>query len=75
MRATAATLPSPSQVCLLENTRFHPGDVANDPEVARQLAALCDLFVLDGFGVSHREQARGLPISAAFVQLAREARK
>lgn len=43
-------------MCLLENTRFHPGDAADDPAFAQQLAALCDLFVLDGFGVAHRAQ-------------------
>jgi phosphoglycerate kinase len=45
------------QVCLLENTRFEPGDVADDPTLAAHMATLCDVFVLDGFGVCHRAQA------------------
>ncbi|GLC44909.1 hypothetical protein PLESTB_001688000 [Pleodorina starrii] len=46
----------PGQALLLENTRFHGGDVANSPDFARQLAALCDVFVNDAFGVVHRDQ-------------------
>ncbi|GIL86451.1 hypothetical protein Vretifemale_14758 [Volvox reticuliferus] len=41
---------------LLENTRFHEGDVASSPDFARDLAALCDVFVNDAFGVVHRDQ-------------------
>ena len=55
-QALAASL-APGDLCLLENTRFEAGDTANDPQLARALAALCDVFVLDGFGVCHREQA------------------
>lgn len=44
-------------VLLLENTRFHKGDVKNDVEFARQLARLADIFVNDAFGVCHRAQA------------------
>lgn len=47
----------PGQACLLENTRFHAGDVDNDPAFAKALAALCDVFVCDAFGVMHRDQA------------------
>ena len=45
------------EVALLENVRFCPGEKANDPELARQLAALCDVFVMDAFGTAHRAQA------------------
>lgn len=40
-------------VLLLENVRFHPGEEANDPAFAKQLAALADVFVQDAFGVVH----------------------
>ena len=42
---------------LLENTRFPPGETANDPAYARELAALADLYVNDAFGSSHRAHA------------------
>jgi len=49
------------QVALLENLRFNPGETATDQQervaFARQLAALADAYVSDGFGVVHREQA------------------
>jgi phosphoglycerate kinase len=45
------------QVLLLENVRFHPEDEANDPEFARRLAALGELFVNDAFAASHRAHA------------------
>jgi len=45
------------QVALLENLRFHPEEEKNDPEFARQLASLADVFVQDGFGVVHRAHA------------------
>lgn len=49
------------QAALLENLRFNPGETAKDPQertaFARQLAALADVYVSDGFGVVHREQA------------------
>jgi phosphoglycerate kinase len=42
---------------VLENTRFHPGETANDPEFARELANGCDLYVNDAFGSAHRAHA------------------
>ncbi|HYK06763.1 MAG TPA: phosphoglycerate kinase [Gaiellaceae bacterium] len=42
---------------VLENTRFHPGETKNDPELARELADGCDLFVNDAFGSAHRAHA------------------
>jgi phosphoglycerate kinase len=45
------------RVRLLENTRFHPGETKNDPELARELAAHGDLYVNDAFGSAHRAHA------------------
>jgi phosphoglycerate kinase len=45
------------RIDVLENTRFLPGETTNDPGVARQLAAGCDLFVNDAFGSAHRAHA------------------
>ena len=45
------------QVLLLENTRFLPGEEANDERLARELAALGDLYVNDAFGAAHRAHA------------------
>lgn len=47
----------PGDVLLLENTRFHAEDTNNDPEFARQLARLGDVFVNDAFGTVHRANA------------------
>ena len=49
----AAALPD-GGVLLLENTRFHPGEEKNDPELAKQMASLGDVFVVDAFGSAHR---------------------
>lgn len=43
------------QILLLENIRFYPGEKSNDPEFAKQLASLADVYVDDAFGVCHRE--------------------
>ena len=45
------------QTLLLENLRFHPEEEENDPAFAKQLAALCDLYVNDAFGSAHRAHA------------------
>jgi phosphoglycerate kinase len=45
------------QTLLLENLRFHAEEEANDPAFAKQLAALCDIYVNDAFGSAHRAHA------------------
>jgi len=45
------------ELVLCENVRFLSGEKANDPDLARRMAALCDLFVMDAFGTAHRAQA------------------
>ena len=48
---------SPGDVVLLENVRFLDGEKACDEGLARKMAALCDVFVMDAFGTAHRAQA------------------
>ncbi len=45
------------EVVLLENVRFNEGEEDNDDALARKMAALCDVFVMDAFGTAHRAQA------------------
>ena len=47
----------PGQIVMLENLRFHPGEEANDPAFAQDLAALGDLYVNDAFSAAHRAHA------------------
>lgn len=55
--AEAITQMKLGDVVLLENVRFHPEEEKNDPEFAKQLAALADVYVNDAFGTAHRAHA------------------
>lgn len=59
----AANALPPGGVLLLENTRFHKGEEKNDPEIARQIAALGDILVNDAFGTAHRAHASNVGVS------------
>lgn len=48
---------SPGQVVLCENVRFNRGETTDSEELARRMAALCDVFVMDAFGTAHRAHA------------------
>jgi phosphoglycerate kinase len=56
VRAMAEALGA-SDVLLLENVRYEPGETENDPALAADLAALADLYVNDAFGAAHRAHA------------------
>ena len=68
----------PGQVVLLENCRVNKGEKKNNEELARKLAALCDIFVHDAFGTAHRAEgttygiAQFAPIACAGPLLAAE---
>ena len=55
--AAAVAKLNDGDVLLLENTRFHAGEEKNDPEFARELAALGDIYVNDAFSAAHRAHA------------------
>ncbi|HEU0225958.1 MAG TPA: phosphoglycerate kinase [Steroidobacteraceae bacterium] len=48
---------APGEVVLLENVRFNQGEKKDDEALARRMAALCDVFVMDAFGTAHRAEA------------------
>jgi len=68
----------PGDVIMLENLRFHPGEEKNDPDFARNLASLADIYVNDAFAVSHRAHAsveaitRFVPVVAAGFLMKKE---
>ena len=61
--AKAAAL-QPGQILLLENTRFEKGETKNDPEFAKRLASMADLYVSDAFGAVHRAHASTAGVAA-----------
>ncbi|MDP3559377.1 MAG: phosphoglycerate kinase [Legionellaceae bacterium] len=68
----------PGELIVCENVRFNRGEKTNLPGLAQQLAALCDVFVMDAFGTAHREHAstcgiaQYAPIAVAGPLLIRE---
>ncbi len=70
---SAANKLKKGEILVLENTRFHPEEEKNDPEMARQLASLAEIYVNDAFGSAHRAHAstegvaRFLPGVAGFL--------
>jgi phosphoglycerate kinase len=73
-----AMLPKPGEVLLLENLRFHSEEEKNDPGFAKQLAALCGVYVNDAFGSAHRAHAstegmiQFVPVHAAGLLMEQE---
>jgi len=69
---------NPGELVLCENVRFNVGEKANDMVLAKKLAALCDIFVMDAFGTAHRAQAstcgvaQYAPVAAAGPLLEKE---
>ncbi len=49
--------PGPGEIVLLENVRFNKGEKKNSDELAKKMAALCDIYVMDAFGTAHRAEA------------------
>lgn len=73
----AARELGPGEVLLLENLRFYKEETANDPEFARRLASIADVYVNDAFGAAHRAHASTAGVAdylpaAAGLLLARE---
>jgi phosphoglycerate kinase len=48
---------APGEIVLCENVRFNVGEKKNDESLAKRMAALCDVFVMDAFGTAHRAEA------------------
>ncbi len=55
--SSAVAALADGEVLVLENTRYHPGEEANDPDMARALASLADIYVNDAFSAAHRAHA------------------
>jgi len=58
----------PGQILLLENTRFYAEETKGDPDFAKKLAALGDVFINDAFGAAHREHASTATVARYFDQ-------
>jgi phosphoglycerate kinase len=69
---------APGEVVLLENVRFLKGEKKDDPALAKRMASLCDVFVMDAFGTAHRAEASthgvalAAPVACAGPLLVRE---
>lgn len=69
---------SPGEIVLCENVRFNVGEESNDETLAKRMAALCDIFIMDAFATAHRVQASTVgvakfaPIAAAGPLLSKE---
>ncbi len=57
MAAQNVAMLAPGDIAILENTRFHAGEEKNDPELARAMAAVGDIYVNDAFSAAHRAHA------------------
>ncbi len=68
----------PGEIVLCENVRFNIGEKANDLSLAKKMAALCDIFVMDAFATAHRAEASTVgiaqyaPVAAAGLLLSAE---
>ena len=62
-KAKAAAL-KPGEIMLLENTRFEPGETKNDPELAKEMASMAEIYVSDAFGAVHRAHASTAGVAA-----------
>lgn len=68
----------PGRVTLCENVRFQVGELGDDEQLARKIAGLCDVYVMDAFGTAHRAQAsthgvaKYAPVACAGPLLERE---
>ena len=62
-KAKAAALKG-GEIMLLENTRFEAGETKNDPELAKALASMAELYVSDAFGTVHRAHASTAGVAA-----------
>jgi len=77
-RATVEQAIAGSRIVLLENLRFHAEEEKNDPDFAKQLASLADLYVNDAFGAAHRAHAsvdaivKYMPSAAAGLLMEKE---
>jgi phosphoglycerate kinase len=65
---TRASRLAMRELLVLENLRFHSGEKANDPEFAKSLARLADVYVNDAFGSSHREDASVVGVVSLFSE-------